>query len=328
MNDTPTDIYSSSPETNPRLVAVYFSDVVGASALTKLHGDRIMAPLINEILVLQKEVIELGSGSRAGRFLKSAGDSVLASFDLPSTAMARALRIQKALEKWRRDNAARPQISIRIGVHIGEVNDQIGKRIDIVGHHLNLAQRLMSLADGNQIYVTSSVWESGRDGISREYSGEVLVQHHGHYVPKGVGMVDVCEIYDRGVVKGPCPPADTSAAANVHHKVADRGYVDLAFVGEGATGLVYRAKHKERNEWVALKVLKHSAQLSPAAINRFEHEALRLRSAQAAGTAGPPTLVPWDDDRSTGRHLLHWSDALRLTGGAGAICRAYVAGNL
>ncbi|NIT40519.1 MAG: hypothetical protein GTN46_03035, partial [Gammaproteobacteria bacterium] len=83
-----------------------------------------------------------------GRIVKHIGDSIMASFKSPKTALRAAIGIQQILEKRRNEDPAF-QLRVRIGVHTGEA---LVEDSDIFGDAVNLAARVQNLAKGNEIY--------------------------------------------------------------------------------------------------------------------------------------------------------------------------------
>jgi class 3 adenylate cyclase len=88
--------------------------------------------LLNENRKIQRPLIQRFNG----KLLKEIGDGILASFNTVSDAVLCAGAIQKACEN-------NPTLSIRIGIHDGEVVFTDG---DVFGSGVNIASRLESIA--------------------------------------------------------------------------------------------------------------------------------------------------------------------------------------
>jgi len=111
-----------------------------------------------------------------GRFVNSAGDSVLAEFASVVEAVTCAVSIQTAL---RAENAELPmgrQTQFRIGVNSGDVMVE-GEQI--YGDGVNVAARLESLADPGCICISGTVHEQVRDKLTLAYEdrGEQAVKN-------------------------------------------------------------------------------------------------------------------------------------------------------
>src|ERR1700736_1719615 len=111
-----------------------------------------------------------------GRFVNSAGDSVLAEFASVVEAVNGAVDIQTALKA---ENAKLPpdrRMEFRIGVNLGDVmveGDQI------YGDGINVAARLESLADPGGVCISGKVHEEIRSKLSLGYQddGEQTVKN-------------------------------------------------------------------------------------------------------------------------------------------------------
>jgi TolB-like protein len=82
-----------------------------------------------------------------GTWLKEMGDGILASFDTASDAVYCAKVIQEVCE-------TEPQLSLRIGIHLGEVVFEDG---DVFGDGVNIASRLEPLAPAGGILISEAV---------------------------------------------------------------------------------------------------------------------------------------------------------------------------
>jgi len=111
-----------------------------------------------------------------GRFVNSAGDSVLAEFTSVVEAVNCAVEIQNSL---RTENSRLPserRMEFRIGVNSGDVMVE-GEQI--YGDGVNVAARLESLADPGGICISGTVYEQVRDRLAFSYEdrGEQSVKN-------------------------------------------------------------------------------------------------------------------------------------------------------
>jgi adenylate cyclase len=154
-----------------KLTAILCADVYGYSRL--MGGDE-EATLVT--LTAHRKIIDSLIEQHRGRFVNSAGDSVLAEFASVVEAVNCAVDIQTALKA---ENAKLPperRMEFRIGVNLGDVmveGDQI------YGDGINVAARLESLADPGGICISSTVHEQVRDKLTLGYedSGEQTVKN-------------------------------------------------------------------------------------------------------------------------------------------------------
>jgi class 3 adenylate cyclase len=124
------------------LAAVLFTDIVGSTERAATLGDRRWKELLQSHDVLAGTIIE----QHRGRFVKSTGDGVLATFDGPGRAIRCAMALKEAL---------RPLgLEIRMGLHTGEV-ELLGEDIGGIGVHV--AARVASLAAPSEVLVSRTV---------------------------------------------------------------------------------------------------------------------------------------------------------------------------
>src|ERR1700758_4567114 len=111
-----------------------------------------------------------------GRFVNSAGDSVLAEFASIVNAVQCAVEVQSALKMENATLAPERQMEFRIGVNLGDV---IVDGEQIYGDGVNVAARLESLAEPDGICISGNVHEQGRDKLALSYedSGEQEVKN-------------------------------------------------------------------------------------------------------------------------------------------------------
>src|SRR3984893_1015271 len=89
-----------------------------------------------------------------GRFVNSAGDSVLAEFTSVVNAIQCAVEIQAALKAENASVAPERRMEFRIGINLGDVMID-GEQI--YGDGVNVAARLESLAEPGGICISTSV---------------------------------------------------------------------------------------------------------------------------------------------------------------------------
>jgi class 3 adenylate cyclase/pimeloyl-ACP methyl ester carboxylesterase len=124
------------------LAIVLFTDIVDSTALAASLGDRQW----REVLHAHHRAVRQELDRHRGREVKTTGDGFLATFDGP----ARAIRCACAV----RDSVHDLELSIRAGIHTGEIEVADG---DIAGLAVNVAARVCSIADANQVLVSRTV---------------------------------------------------------------------------------------------------------------------------------------------------------------------------
>jgi len=159
-----------------KLTAILCADVHGYSRL--MGGDE-EATLVT--LTAHRKIIDSSIEKHHGRFVNSAGDSVLAEFASVVEAVNCAVDIQPALGV---ENAKLPperRMEFRIGINLGDVmveGDQI------YGDGINVAARLESLADPGGICISGKVHEEIRSKLPLGYEdlGAQTVKNIAHPV--------------------------------------------------------------------------------------------------------------------------------------------------
>src|SRR5579864_3612112 len=134
-----------------KLTAILCADVHGYSGL--MGGDE-EATLVT--LTAHRKIIDSLIEQHHGRFVNSAGDSVLAEFLSVVEAVNCAVDIQTALKAENAKLPSERRMEFRIGINLGDVmveGDQI------YGDGINVAARLENLADPGGICISGKVHE-------------------------------------------------------------------------------------------------------------------------------------------------------------------------
>ncbi len=154
-----------------KLTAILCADVFGYS---RLMGENEEATL--RTLSSHRKLIDSLIEQHHGRFVNSAGDSVLAEFASVVNAVQCAVAIQSTLKA---ENASLPperRMQFRIGVNLGDVMVD-GEQI--YGDGVNVAARLESLADPGGISVSAIVHDQIKNKLALNYEdlGEQSVKN-------------------------------------------------------------------------------------------------------------------------------------------------------
>ena len=125
------------------LATVLFTDIVGSTDRAAELGDGAWRALLERHDALVREQVE----RYRGRFVKSLGDGMLATFDGPSRAISSAIAI--------RDGVRELGLDVRAGLHTGEC--ELLADDDIGGLAVHIGARLSSLAAPGEVLVSSTV---------------------------------------------------------------------------------------------------------------------------------------------------------------------------
>lgn len=136
--------------TDPCL-AVLFADVSGSTRLYEQLGDARALATMGRCLGLARDA----AAGHGGRLIKTIGDEAMLVFPTADQAAAAAAEIQlKMAEMARVDNL---RVAFRIGFHFGAAIEMDG---DVFGDSVNTAARMVALAKGGQIILSSFTAEA------------------------------------------------------------------------------------------------------------------------------------------------------------------------
>jgi len=221
-----------------KLTAILCADVHGYSRL--MGGDK-EATLAT--LTAHRKIIDNLIEQHHGRFVNSAGDSVLAEFASVVEAVNCAVDIQSALKT---ENAKLPperRMEFRIGINLGDVmveGDQI------YGDGINVAARLESLADPGGICISGKVHE--------EIGHKLALSYDNLGAQRVKNIADPVRVFRVLLEPG---AAKTTKPQNVQRKYVRRGAFSLA-------GLAIIAAAILLVQHVSLKTPRTSASIPPA----------------------------------------------------------------
>jgi class 3 adenylate cyclase len=136
-------------ERDPAIRTILFTDIVG-STNEALGDDAGMA-----LLGVHNTIVRDALAAEDGREVKHTGDGIMASFVSAVAAVRCATRVQRALDKHREEHTEHP-LKVRIGAAAGE---PVEREHDLFGATVQLAARLCSHAQPNQILVSNVVAE-------------------------------------------------------------------------------------------------------------------------------------------------------------------------
>ncbi len=159
-----------------REISLLFSDIKGSTAYFEKMGDVAGRDMIRRHNDLLFPIID----RHHGNIIKTIGDAIMASFPHASDAVTAAIDMQRALysERCTTDQS----ISIRIGINTGEalVEDN-----DLFGDMVNLAARIQSLANPDQILISRTTRDKTieeKPELNAQQMGEVRIKGKQHRI--------------------------------------------------------------------------------------------------------------------------------------------------
>ena len=133
-----------------RDVAVMFTDIKGSTAYFEKYGDIAGVMMVHQCTELLKQQI----AEHNGTFIKTIGDAVMAMFEDCTSAVQTGIGMQSSLKHYNASRSAEDQIRIRIGINYG---NGIVRSSDVFGDVVNVASRVESVAQPEQIVISQSV---------------------------------------------------------------------------------------------------------------------------------------------------------------------------
>src|SRR5262245_20740364 len=164
-----------------KLTAILCADVHGYS---RLMGENEEATIRN--LSAHRRTIDRLIEQHHGRFVNSAGDSVLAEFASAVNAVECAVQIPTAPKAENAEVPPGRRMEFRIGVNLRDV---VVEGAEIYGDGVNVAARLESLAEPGNIYISASIHEQISNKLALGY--EDLGEQHVKNIVKPVRVFRV-----------------------------------------------------------------------------------------------------------------------------------------
>jgi serine/threonine protein kinase/class 3 adenylate cyclase len=312
--------------------------MVGSTQLKQELGDSAGVALTLKHHEIVRSILK---GFPDAQEISVAGDSFFIVFVKPSDAVRFSLLLQSHLRTETKDTPA--PIRVRIGIHLGEVSVQIGSDgtpTDYLGIQVDIASRVMSLAQGDQILCTRTIFDSARQVLrSQELKGlaEAAWLNHGEYRLKGVeDPVEVCEVGEKGQAVLSPPPDSEKALRHVkqdeeemcgwrpapEQMVPNTEWVLKERLGEGGFGETWKAENRQTKE---IRVFKFCFKASRVRSLRREITLFRLLKEKTGERqpfvrlydvqlSSPPYYL--EMDYVDGPNLEQWVKAEKATGRA------------
>lgn len=179
MNPTFRELFTSEM-INPssglgiKSVSILFTDLKGSTELYERIGD------LEAFALIQQHFDRLGEVIRQhdGIVIKTIGDAIMASFRRPVDAITAALAILSEVDLLNEEHHAE-QIILKLGIHSGaSIAVTLNERLDYFGQTVNIASRVESIANANEICITNDVFNAeGVQDLIRDHVVESAEEH-------------------------------------------------------------------------------------------------------------------------------------------------------
>ncbi|MEM9532435.1 MAG: adenylate/guanylate cyclase domain-containing protein [Pseudomonadota bacterium] len=128
-------------------MTILFADVCRSTELFEQHGD----VKAREIIATTLSALTQVCTKHGGRVIKTIGDEIMATLPSGEAGILSACDMQRRVSNDL--NIVRHSVSIRIGLHFGDVLEEAG---DVFGDAVNVSARMAGLAKSQQIVTTAS----------------------------------------------------------------------------------------------------------------------------------------------------------------------------
>jgi serine/threonine protein kinase/class 3 adenylate cyclase len=236
-------------------LTVLFTDVVGSTRFFERNGDT--AGLV--MLHRHDELAARSIQQHEGKVIKTIGDSAMAEFPNPASAVRAAVEIERQFLKFNLTLPEDQRVQVRIGIHTG-----VGfrKGSDLFGDVVNVTARIVKHTAPAQILISRAMYEavSEEPDLYCRWLNNLTID----------GRTEKEDIFE--VVW-----TDPDAYRDVQEKLAASSHIPsryevLAQIGVGGAGMVYKVRDLETGEIVALKVLKPEVASNADVQENFKRE--------------------------------------------------------
>ncbi len=177
-----------------RLAAIMFTDIVGYTRLSQADES-----LALELLEEHRAFLRPSFVAHGGSEVKTIGDAFLVEFKSALDAVLCAVEIQKKMRERAEGAAPSRKLELRIGVHVGDV---VHGRDDIFGDAVNVASRIVRLAEPGVTCISQQVFDQVRNKTALDFERIGDVELKNVNLPVGVYRIN---LEARGQQKGERP---------------------------------------------------------------------------------------------------------------------------
>ena len=130
-----------------------FTDIKGSTSFYERHGDIDGRMMVHR----HHELVMPSIAENRGEVIKTIGDATMSAYEDPADAVRAAIAIQNKLNAYNESSNNLAQIHVRIGINYGT---GIVEESDVYGDVVNLASRIESFADADEIMVSEDLYRA------------------------------------------------------------------------------------------------------------------------------------------------------------------------
>src|SRR5712691_3253613 len=127
-----------------------FTDLVGYTAMAQ-RNESLALELLERHNTMLRSIVK----QHRGREVKTVGDAFLLEFGSALEAVLCAIEIQSVLDEQNKLVGGTERILVRIGIHVGDVIHRGG---DVFGDAVNIASRIVGVAEQGGICISGQVY--------------------------------------------------------------------------------------------------------------------------------------------------------------------------
>ncbi len=145
-------------------ITLLFTDLKGSTELYDQTGD------VNAYKLVQRhfKILQTIVNTYHGGIVKTMGDAIMASFNLPLDGLRAAYAMIKEIDAFNR-TIEKNTIGLKIGLHRGSaIAVKANQTLDYFGQTVNIAARVQNLAHSGEIWVTDEIMD---DAGIKQYIG-------------------------------------------------------------------------------------------------------------------------------------------------------------
>ncbi len=197
---------TKAAQASPRIMTVFFTDMVGSTDLTQARGDQAAQHIVRR----HNSIVRAALAEFSGKEIKHTGDGIMASFNSAANGVEASIVIHRAIAAHNQKHPDQP-LHVRIGINAGE---PIEEEDDLFGTTVQLAARVCAKTGTDEILCTNVVRElaAGKGLVflskgSHELKGfkETIALYQVLWDPKEIAAAAPPEAKKNGAAAGPQP---------------------------------------------------------------------------------------------------------------------------